>query len=145
MIIANDCVADILQKVKDVGEFGSTDREKVFYVYSEEDLFNKTKLVRYPAVGVMYEGIIANTLDPSRQGMAADLTVALALVMDPAILGMDQKNEAARLLDVMRAGIRTTKSPSSHKWRFVSEVPMGQIGGSLIYIQRWATAVILTS
>lgn len=145
MSIAVQCVDDVLVKIKAVGEFGSTDREKVFYVYSEENLLEQTKLIKYPAVGVMYEGIIAGEGDGTRQGMQASLTVALALVMDSNVAGMDRKNEAARLLDLMRRALRTQTSPTGHKWQFVSEVPMGQVGGVLVYIQRWSAVVMLTS
>lgn len=145
-IIAVDCISDIIGRLKGIGEFGASGKEKIFTVYSEEDLLDKSKMLVFPCVGVMYEGIRANSLDPSRQGMAADFSAALVLLLESKSIGnISTQNEAARLLDVMRESVRLSNSPSKHKWRFVSEMPGGTMGNASIYIQRWMTPVILTN
>lgn len=142
--IATDCTSDIVAKVKAIGDFGAKGQEKVFTVYSEEDLLEKTKLLKLPAVGIMYEGIKATAQDPSRQGLATDLTVALVLLMTGKAVGnLDTKNQAAQILDEMRNSILKTTSPTGHKWRFVSEVPTGALGNYVGYLQRWSTAAVI--
>ena len=143
--IATQCVNDILARAKATGKFGAKGDEKVFFVYAEEDLFNKAKLVKFPAVGIMYEGIRSNGKD-SGTGMASDCYVAIAVLVNAGSIGAaDQKNEAASILDALRDGIKLSKAPSSHKWKFVSETPAGEINGALVYVQRWSCPVILTN
>lgn len=140
MSIAALCIDDITTKLSTVVA------DKIFTVYSEKDLLDKTKMIKFPAVGIMYEGIMSGAPDPSRQGMGGELKVALTLLLDGKSIGnLDRKNDAATLLDAMRAAIRLTRSPSHHPWKFDSEVPAGQVGGLLVYIQRWTTVVPLTS
>lgn len=139
--IAVNCTDDITDKLKSTKEFG----KKIFSVYSEEDLMDRSKALSYPSVGVMYEGLIPNPgSDPSRQGLMADLKVSVILLIDGKGSGLDRKNKAAEHLDEIRSVILTTKSPTGHKWRFVSETPVGAISGVLVYQQRWATACPLT-
>ena len=136
------CCDDLIARVKTVPEFA----EKTEYVMSEQDLIAMLKGAKFPMAGVVYGGVAANSGDPSRQGMAADLTATvLIIVQGSAVGGLDQKSEALRLLDVVRKTIRLTVSPSGHKWRFVREVPAGAIGNAVIYRQTWSTAIILTS
>ena len=142
MTTAVDCLDHLIARVMLVTEFA----EKTVSVLSEQDLMSILKLAKFPYAGVVYGGIAANALDPSRQGMAADLTcTVLVIVAGSAIGGLDQKNEATRLLDEVRKQVRMTTSPTGHKWRFVSERPAGTIGNAVIYRQQWATAIILTS
>jgi len=137
-----------MEKMRSTGEFGTNaGKEVVFSVYSEEDLMDKTKYVRFPAVGIMYEGLRDGNRDSTKQGYAADCTIAVVLLMDgKSVGGLDQKNEAARILDAMRHAFKDNfqKSPSGHKWRFVSEMSAGQISNLLVYVQRWSCPVLLT-
>lgn len=145
-LIAEKCVDDVIEKLKATEEFGAAGKEKIFTVYSEGDLFDKTKIVKMPAVGIMYEGISANGNDPSRQGLSCDISVALVLIIDGKSVGnLDQKNEAARILDVIRENFKTNNrvSPTGHKWRFASEKPIGDVGNLLVYVQRWQSAVMI--
>ncbi|TXH43944.1 MAG: hypothetical protein E6Q97_33445 [Desulfurellales bacterium] len=136
------CVADLTTKVKDIGEFGSSGKEKVFSIYSEDDLLDKSKLIKFPAVGVMYEGLRSVPgADPSRQGLGAEIGVALVLLMETkSVAGINSQNEAVRLLGLMRSAIKVTVAPTQHKWRFISEVPGGVLGNAVVYVQRWSTA-----
>jgi hypothetical protein len=138
--IAVDCLNDLATKIDSLNEFG----QKIFAVYSEDDLFDKSKHLKFPAVGLMYEGMVSEG-DPSRQGLSATLKVVVVLVLDgKTIANMDRKNDAARLLDAIRSSILRTNSPTQHKWRFASETPMGELNGVLLYLQRWETAAPLT-
>lgn len=143
-----DCLDQAMLRMRGSGEFGNTaQKEKVFSVYSEEDLMDKAKFAKFPAVGIMYEGTVANSLDPSRQGLANDCRIALILMLDgKSVGGLDTKQEGARILTEMRKQFRQggDKSPTGHKWKFVSEIQAGQIKGVIIFIQRWSTAIIMT-
>lgn len=136
------CVEDLAKKVKDIGEFGSVGKEKVFSVYSEDDLLDKSKLLKFPAVGMMYEGLRSVPgADPSRQGLGAEIGMALVLLMETkSVGGINSQNEAVRLLGLMRRAIKVTVSPTNHKWRFISEVPGGVLGNAVVYVQRWSTS-----
>lgn len=145
---AQDCINDAVAKLRDTKEFGvNAGKEKVFTVYSEDDLMNKSKLITYPAVGVMYEGTRANTLDKTGQGLAGDCSLAIVLLMDGgSVAGINTQHEGARILTAIRKQFRLkcANSPTMHKWRFVSELPMGNVGNLLVFIQRWETPILLT-
>ena len=134
--IAVNCTEDILNKVKSVESF----KEKSFHILSEDDLTVQGKLLKSPFVGVMYEGIIRTEGDPTRQGLATQIRVTIALAMPSRTVGnVNSTNEAAGHLDALRKKILTTSSPTGHKWQFQMEVPGGTIGGFAIYLQRWGT------
>jgi hypothetical protein len=142
MSIATNCIEDLEVKLRSTKEFGG----KIFHVYSEDDLLDQSKLMSLPAVGVMYQGIIVEPgQDRSRQGLLGTLRVSLILVIDSNTVGLDRKDEAAELMDTIRCAILTTTSPTGHKWQFQSEIPLGKMGNTLLYQQRWGTAAPLTS
>jgi hypothetical protein len=141
MSVAIDCITDITSKVSRVPSLVG----KAFSIVTEEDLLDTSKYLKLPAVGIMYEGM-QETGDPSRQGMMADCRIAIVLVIDGSVIGnADRKNEAIDTLDAIRREIRMTRPPSQHKWRFLSETPLGLVGSVLIYVQRWSTPVALTN
>ena len=143
---AQDCINDVVNKMKSTQQFGTAGKEVIFTIYSEEDLFDKAKLVKYPAVGIIYEGTRENNSDRSGQGLGATCNIGLVLLLNgKSVGGIDQKNEAAILLDTMRKTFREQngKSPTGHAWKFTSELSMGQINGLLVYIQRWQTMIIM--
>ena len=140
---ATACVADLIAKLTTVTALGST---KVLSVMSEEDFSNKTKLVKTPFAGVMYSGLQSNQADPSRQGMAADLVVAVVYGFASSTMGVkDPQPDAWVMLDAGRKAIRLTQAPTGHKWRFQSESYVGIEKGIAFYLQQWSTFVALTS
>lgn len=141
MTLAVDCWNELLTKVRTVPDF----LDKTEAVWSEDDLLAILKGAKSPMAGVVYNGIAANSLDPSRQGMAGDYTCTVLIVVENNAVGReDDKFEALRLLDAVRKVIRMTVAPTGHKWRFVREGPKGKLGNKLIYTQTWATSIILT-
>lgn len=143
MSIAISCIEDLETRVKTLTEFKGT--KKIFSVYSENDLLDKSKLLKLPAVGIMYEGITGNSGDPTRQGIMADIGCSVLLILDGKSIGnINTQNKSAQYLDEIRDCILTANSPTKHKWRFVSEIPAGVVGNVMVYVQRWATALPLT-
>jgi hypothetical protein len=139
--IAVNCTEDLAEKVDSLREFGN----KIFSVYSEEDMMDKVGTVRLPAVGVMYEGMSSNTeMDKTKRGLMVELRVAVVLMMSSKATSLDRKDAAAEYLDAIRGTILTTCSPTGHPWRFSEERPLGQVEGVLVYIQRWITPAPLT-
>jgi hypothetical protein len=136
-----DCVDDLKAKIVSVPEF----KQKVFYVYSENDLLDKLKGLSFPAVGIMYENTQSKD-DGNKMGMSAVLQCAVAvMVAGKTVANLDSKNEAALLLDAVRRGIIKTVSPTGHKWSFVMETCAGEVNGAIVYIQRWSTPIILSN
>jgi len=147
MIDAIDCIRDVEQRMKGLGIFGATNREKVVTVYSEDDLLSKMKFAVYPACGVMYEGTVRQPSDKSSSGAACILTVALVLMIDGNSVGStnDKGNVAAEYLGLMRQSFKKNcgDALTGHKWVFISEMPVGTSGNVTMYLQRWSTSIII--
>lgn len=139
--LATRCWNDLLAKVRSIPEL--TDKTEA--VWSEDDLLAILKGAKTPMAGVVFGGIAANSLDPSRQGMAGDFTATILIIVESsAVGGQDDKFAALQLLDTVRQTVRMNNSPTGHKWRFVRELPNGTIGNKLLFRQTWATAIILS-
>ena len=141
--VAVACWEDIMSRVMTVPEFA----EKCVSVLSEQDVATMLKGAKFPMSGVIYGGITANqSADPSRQGMAGELSCTVVVIVQGNAIGnLDQKNEAARLLDLTRKAIRLSISPTGNKWRYGGERPIASTGNAVIYTQRWTTTIMLTS
>lgn len=147
--IATACVDDISARVADVD--GVTG--KVFSVLSPDDLSAKTKHIKSPSVGVIYNGITPiGSGDPQNKGMGGICNISVVLFVEGSGVGnLDLKNEAARLLDLMRFAIRRkdrpteARSPSGHYWRFSGEQPAGNVGRYSVYVQKWSTMVTVNT
>jgi hypothetical protein len=142
MSIALKCITDVTEKIETLRDFDN----KIFHVYSEEDLLDKAKTLSLPAVGISYGGIITEAgQDRTRMGLMGSLRVAVVLVIDANTISLDRKDEAAEYMDSIRGTLIGKSSPTCHKWQFVSETPLGQVGGVLLYMQRWQTPTPLTN
>jgi len=141
--LATNCVLDITAKVNLVSQFPA---DNTFNIYSENDLLDKAKLVKCPFVGILYDGSRPTQGDMSRQGLAAETFVTVVLgVTSKSIGNVDSRNEATMYLDAIRAQIRTTRSPTMHKWKWAGESFAGVIGNVNIYLQRWSTFTAMTN
>lgn len=142
--IATLCTSDLVTKLQ--GLINDPLGDKVLSVFSEDDFYDKVKLLKTPFAGVMYGGIRSIPADPSRQGMSTELVVTIIYgFTSRSVAGHDAKAEAWALLSKGRNAIKMTYSPSGHKWKFQSEVYMGVEGSIAMFSQQWATFVALTS
>lgn len=142
MSIATRCVQDLVEKLQSLNEF----RNSIFDVYSEEDFLDKISRKTFPCAGVFFEGIqaVANA-DPSRQGIMADVRLSVIVALSGKAFGnIDRKESALDILDDLRDAVLTKCSPSNHRWVFLSEQPLGEEAGILLYQQRWYTRAPLT-
>ncbi len=144
MAISVDHVCDLTSKIENVREVKS----RVVSVYSQDDMLNKKKSLKYPAVGVLYIGIRGKT-DSSKTGAASNLICDILLlggnVHNDNIRGVDQKRASYEILEDIRNEIMCTYAPSGHKWTFISELPFHLNDGIMAYAQRWSTTVLLTN
>lgn len=140
--LAEDCVADVVDKIKAIPGLSS----KVFHVFSEEDIDDKTKNLIFPCVGVVYDGIRdagSSVGSSDKQGVSGVLTVSIIYLFRKVTnSSVDVKDEAVRTLDLARKALRGS-APGGHKWRFLLESPLGSKTGILAYVQRWSTPVQL--
>lgn len=141
--IATKCVADLKGHLAQLIAAG-----KVFHVYSEEELMDKTKGITFPAVGIVYEGMRAVSEDSDKKsvkmGVSAELIAAVMLIQRPDnISAADTKTPTMNLLDDIRQEIMGSKSPSGHWWKFVVEASANEKNGVVIWLQRWSTPVQL--
>jgi len=141
--IALNCIEDIEAKVASVPNIP---RARVFHVYSEEELIERTKGLGFPCVGVVYDGLRA-TPEPgatSKIGGSAELVVTVILFFrQDTKAKIDPKDSVVATLDAIREKILKTKSPSGHFWKFQVEAAVEGKTGLLAYVQRWATPVQL--
>jgi len=141
-ILVTECVNDIFARVKLVSNFAAGE---VRLVYSETDLLDKAKFIPPPFAGVMYEGLRSNNTDGGKMGRATDCYVTIILgALSKAIGGHDSMPQSVVLLDAIRDQILNDRSPTKHRWKFISELYTGDIGNTMIYIQRWSTPFILS-
>lgn len=123
---------------------------KVIQVYNVDDLMSNLVGVKYPAGGVLYDGMRsvpeAGAGPTDRKGLSAELIISVLLVMRTESFGpTDQPNQATVLLDTIRDKIKGTNGPSMHKWRFVVEAAAAERKGNILWVQRWALPLQLTN
>lgn len=142
--IAIDCIQDIEAKVESLPAL----RGRVFHVYSEEELVERTKGLSFPCVGVIYDGLRSvgePGKDSGKMGSSAELVVTVMIFFRQDTKAKnDPKESVVSQLDVIRKNILRTKSPSGHFWRFQIEAAVAGKEGVLTYLQRWVTPVQLS-
>lgn len=141
--IATECIEDVVKRINTI----PTLRDKVFHVYSDQELLDKTKGLMYSCVAVIYAGLHAVTEAGSthKVGLSAEIVVDTILFFrSNAQAQSDPKTGAVAILDAMRNSFKDTRSPSGHFWRFQSETAIELKSGLVGYLQRWAAPVQLT-
>lgn len=145
--IVAKCIADLTTKVQSIEALSL----KTFTIYDEEELFDNTKLLKPPAVGILYEGMRKGTPNPDQSkdthkiGLTCDVVIAIVLLhkIDNLSQKIDTKVPSVDLLDAIRDKIKNTRSPSMHFWQFLVEAPAIIKHGNVVWIQRWSCPVQL--
>ena len=142
--LATSCIEDLQSKIQSVPAF----QNKVFWVYTEDKLYDKAAQLNFPCAGILYEGL-RSVPDAEGSNTAKGLSAVLQasvilLVSGSTIGGADYNISAIQLMDQFRNSIKGTRSPANHFWKFVIESPVESQEGVYSYIQRWSTPVILT-
>lgn len=139
--IATQSVDDLKTKVALIPQFAG----KVYHVYSEEELLDKQKGLVYPCIGIIYDGM-RTTAEKGDKATSASLSCTiLAFFRSESQATLDAKDRTVMLIDRMRSGINGTRSPTGHWWKFQIEASIPSKKGLLVYLQRWSTAVQLTT
>lgn len=148
--IVSQCVEDMVARVKKVVEDNldlKIKPEKVLNVYSEKDLFEKSSLFKPPFLGIMYEGLrtFSRRVDFTDVGIANICHVAVILgTQSQAIGNVDTRIPAHIVLGFLRRAVVGQVSPSGHKWSFQSEMYMGVMNETIVYLQRWVVNLMVT-
>lgn len=140
--IAVKCIEDLEKHLNSM----SMVKGKVWHVYSEEELVERTKGISYPCAGVLYDGMRALP-EPGatgKMGLSAELVVTVMIMFKQNTKStVDAKDSAVDFLDGLREKIAKSRSPSMHFWKFQLEAAVDGKAGVLAYIQRWSTPVQL--
>lgn len=142
-VVAINCIEDIVKKVETVPGL----KGRVFHVYSEEELIERTKGLSFPCAGIVYDGMRAISeggKDTHKIGGSAELVVSVMVFFrQDTKAKVDPKETTVAVLDSLRGKLITTKSPTGHFWKFQVEAAVEGKNGVLAYLQRWATPIQL--
>lgn len=116
---------------------------KVHVIYSEEDLYEKTKGLVYPVVGILYGGLVSSSesgKETHKVGVSSDVRVTI-VVLDKRRTGASELGnlELINRFDRMRKQFRNVRSPTGHVWRFGMEGATESKSGVMVMFQRWTT------
>lgn len=142
--IAIKCIDDLESRANLIPSL----KGRVFHIYSEEELLERTKGLSFPCVGIVYDGMMAvpEPGSSAKTGSSAELVATVMIFFrQDTKAKTDPKDTTVALLDQIRGKILATRSPTGHYWRFKLEAAVEGKQGLLAYVQRWATPVQLTS
>lgn len=140
--VAINCTDDVVSKVESVTGL----KGRVFTVFSEEELIERTKGLGFPCVGVVYDGMraISEPGSTHKIGGSAELVISVIVFFKQETRAQrDVKAEALQYLDSIRSTLLKSKAPSGHFWKFQVEASIDGKTGVLAYLQRWAAPVQL--
>lgn len=137
--IASACTADLRAKVMTLPQFG----EKVFELYSIEEIEDRTRGLRYPCAAVVWESL--RSVNEKGAGLGAEASCLIVVLVQDGEMGVSFRGMAEDLLDSIRNAIGKTKGPANHPWKFAMESPFPVPKDSILsYAQRWVTYTPLT-
>ena len=136
------CMMDIVTKLKTVPATGS----RTLSVYDQDTFLDVTAETKFPAVGVIYEGMSTKG-GQDRTGLATELYCGIIVIVgdkNEEIRGKTNQEEVALLLDDLRSAVKHSKSPTNHAWEFMFEVQLDISHQGMGYYIKWKTTVMLT-
>lgn len=141
--IAQLCVTAMTGLVQSIADVNG----KTFQIYEADELEDIAKLTKFPAAGVIYEGMRSvpeSEKQTDKLGYSSELILSLCVLNQGEKLGTEgHKDPSMLLMDVLRKAILGKTSPTGHKWRFVVEAPAAAKKNRVIWVQRWAAPVQL--
>jgi len=148
--IVTETVEDLVSRIATVPSV----KNKLVYMYDQDDLLNWEQALSYPMVGVVYVGMRGKD-DSSKTGLASELICDVYVMGDTqcndksavtigGVSSKDVKVKTTELLDSIRGAIKCNTAPGGRKWKFVHEFPAPFRENDLAYVQRWSTVVLLT-
>ena len=137
------CVEDLQAKIQTVPAF----KNKVFFVYTQDKLYDKAMQLSFPCAGILYEGLrsVPDADDRTAKGLSTVFQASVILLVSGSTIGNAEYNvQAVELLDQFRDAIKMTRSPANHFWKFMLETSVEARVDTYAYIQRWSTPILLT-
>jgi hypothetical protein len=152
----DNAIQDLVTRINALPEV----QDKTLYVFTQEKLLTDLEGVEFPAVGVIYSGMVK--VGEQKQGrtqmLSADVVLTMGDLCQTTFGEADEKPAATELLDKIRNQIiaECSPAPGGHKWWFQFEVPAyltitrttstdtaKEKAQILMYVQRWSTRVIV--
>lgn len=142
-----DVSIDSLEHIESLLDSVPAFKGRVHIIFSEEDLFDKTKGMIYPIVGLLYGGMTSvgdGWKESGKMGISNELRVTV-IILDKRVTTSDPKTNLRILqkLGMIRRKIHKVKAPSGHFWRFQMEGAMESKSGVMVMFQRWSCPVQL--
>lgn len=124
---------------------------KTILVDDASDLLEKLKgLKSYPAIGVVYEGLVSKPEagDTAKMGISADMGISLVLVEQGDVpfptLAPQKTFRAIDYLNAMRDEFMGTKSTvTGHFFKFEAEAAAELTKNMVVWVQRWSVPIQL--
>lgn len=133
--------ADLIQRIDKI----ATATGKAIYAYEQDQFLAKAKELQFPAVGIFYNGLNANT-DKGRRSESGEMVFDLIIVDDTSGSGCFSASgtttTATTLLSLIRQELFEPTIALEKSWDFKSELPF-DLGekNKIAYVQRW-TAIL---
>ncbi len=138
--VIDSAANDLVARIQDLVD------SEALYVYDVEDMLHEKSRVNIPNMSVLYSGM---TKTGNKAADATfDVYVCAGRDRENRVDGLAKGTGTGILADIRNRIMNTTfcsPSPTGHKWEFISERPVGIDGNLIVYLQKWATRVILTS
>lgn len=129
----------------------------VIEVYDEDDMLDRLRAIRYPALAIGWEGSypVENAGNPrngGQQGLATGVglekmrfTITVAVDYNtPDGISVDPKREAMDILRDLKTKIRGYKKVNKRPWVMIAEGPMSvKLENAAFYYQMWETEIIV--
>lgn len=129
--------------VQSIAEFTSS----TVFVYDDDDLASKLKGAKFPAIGIIYNGMrsLGQTGATAKIGVSCEMMFTLMLVQQgQSIVSTDTKLATIDLLDSIRGAILGVRSVTGHFYHFMMEAQGRPSKGLIFWGQRWSVPVQLT-
>lgn len=148
--IVTDLMNDLVSRIDNVQKA----KKHIAKIYEMDDFLNGENQLAYPAVAVIYQGLVAkeDNRNSNKTGLA-DFAIFDIVVLG-ASKDLDRSSETkhatTKILDDIRKEIKCSnvqRAGALRPWQFVHELPLVDSDLSdlhMAYVQRWKTTVILT-
>lgn len=133
---------DVLAELQVLVQSIAALKNKMVFVYDENDAADKLKGITFPGVAIVYDGLRAVSEGgqaSAKIGASCEMVISLIIVMQPETkFNADAKSIVVDLLQQLRNIICGTRSVTGHFYHFVVEAPAKIEGGMAFWVQRWS-------
>lgn len=142
-----DIVDEAVQNVVTVLKTIPAIKSSTVYLYDADQLITLKDKLLYPAVGVIYTGMVpVDSKGPTiKVELFVNIVIAGESLCDSDPLVNDLKPGVTSVLDAVRKALICTEMSPHYKWRFVAE-QIEDFGNEEIigFVQRWKVTTAIT-